>query len=86
MNKCWKWISCQVMADMRKVYNDLIITSLCFKDLRGNKIVVNMQGLESVCLYCMTICLTWYDSPDLIETSGTVVKGVFKNDLGTNSK
>ena len=66
------------MADMRKVYNDLIITSLCFKDLRGNKIVANMQGLESVCMYCMTICLTWYDSADLIETSGTVVKGVFK--------
>ena len=51
---------------------------MCFKDLRGNKIVANMQGLESVCMYCMTICLTSYDSADLIETSGTVVKGLFK--------
>ena len=37
-----------------------------------------MQGLESVSMYCMTICLTWYDSADLIETSGTVVNGLFK--------
>ena len=52
MGNCW--ISCQVMADMKKVYDDLIIIDLYFILNRSAK---NKRiGLYKCCLKSRHIC------------------------------
>ena len=42
MDNCW--ISCQVMADMRKVYEDLIIINMCNDCSRISSTVISIIG------------------------------------------
>ena len=49
MDNCW--ISCQVMADMKKVYDDLIIINLYESPFVALLLAVKHINLKSICLH-----------------------------------
>ena len=60
MDNCW--ISCQVMADMKKVYDNLIIINLYlpFYGIQKNKTNQILKGLYSVCMACIIFCADFW--------------------------
>ena len=70
MDNCW--ISCQVMADMKKVYDDLIIINLYATMFYGE--LKLRKGLAWLC------CLAWYSISATIAKKSLFTRPNINND------